>query len=121
IQQNLLSVLKKTCSMLNQEICPSIVWESAKKLPCNVAAQSSRHVFHKLASSCHAFTAVYNPSTDSEKETLAQPLTRKIPNLPFDYKHKSSTKVGNGAVVAIDGNFVAARWKQLRRQKKILK
>ncbi|XP_027334520.1 protein PTST, chloroplastic [Abrus precatorius] len=36
-----------------------IGWESAKKLPYNVPAQSSRWNFHRLASSCQAFTSVY--------------------------------------------------------------
>lgn len=82
-------------------------WESSKKLSCNVTALSSIRDFHRPASSCQAFTAVYpkrhficrpnsmpisleesasygdnslegeNPSRDSEEETLAQPLTRE--------------------------------------------
>ncbi|RDX68118.1 Protein PTST, chloroplastic, partial [Mucuna pruriens] len=112
----------ETQGIFFSNISRTIGWESAKKLPCNVAAQSSRHVFHKLASSCHAFTAVYprtcicransmpislqesasyggnsledeNPSIDSKEETLAQPLTREqIMALLADTQREKLTK-----------------------------
>ncbi|KAG4920352.1 hypothetical protein JHK86_049165 [Glycine max] len=86
-------------------ISRTIGWESIRKLPCNVAAQGSRRDFHRLASSCQAFTAVYprrsficransmpislqesasygdnsiedeDPYTDLEEEALAKPPT----------------------------------------------
>lgn len=104
-------------------ISRTIGWESAKKFQCNVAAQSSRRNIHRVASSCHAFTAVYprmpficrvnsmpvslqesasygdnsfedeDPSTDSEEETLAKPLTREqISALLADTQRSRLTK-----------------------------
>ncbi|KAL2333231.1 hypothetical protein Fmac_014444 [Flemingia macrophylla] len=97
----------ETQGILFSNISRTIGWESTKKLQSNVAAQSSRPNFHRLASSCHAFTAVYprrpficrvnsmsislqksasygnnsfedeDPSTEEEEETLAKPLTRE--------------------------------------------
>ncbi|CAJ1866728.1 unnamed protein product [Sphenostylis stenocarpa] len=96
----------QTQGMFFSNISRTLGWESAKKLPFNVAALSSTRDFHRLASSCQAFTAVYrrrhfisransmpislqesasygdnsvedeNPSIDSE-EILAKPLTRE--------------------------------------------
>ncbi|XP_020214149.1 protein PTST, chloroplastic isoform X1 [Cajanus cajan] len=104
-------------------ISRTIGWESAKKFQCNVAAQSSRRNIHRVASSCHAFTAVYprmpficrvnsmpvslqesasygdnsfedeDPSTDSEEETLAKPLTcEQISALLADTQRSRLTK-----------------------------
>ncbi|KAH1226480.1 Protein PTST, chloroplastic [Glycine max] len=95
----------ETQGIFFSNVSRTIGWESTKKLPCNVASQSSRWDFHRLASSHQAFTAVYprrpficransmpislqesasygdnsiedeDPSTDLEEETLAKPPT----------------------------------------------
>ena len=95
----------ETQGIFFSNISRTIGWESIRKLPCNVAAQGSRRDFHRLASSCQAFTAVYprrsficransmpislqesasygdnsiedeDPYTDLEEETLAKPPT----------------------------------------------
>ncbi|XP_047164699.1 protein PTST, chloroplastic isoform X2 [Vigna umbellata] len=97
----------ETRGVFFSNISRTIAWESSKKPPCTVAALSSTQDFHRLASSCQAFTSVYpkrhlicrpnsmpislqesasygdnslegeNPSIDSEEETLAQPPTRE--------------------------------------------
>ncbi|TKY47404.1 PTST protein [Spatholobus suberectus] len=113
----------ETQGIFFSNISRTIGWENTKKLPCNVAAQSSRQDFHRLASSCQAFTAVYprmpficransmpislqesasygdnsiedeDPSTGSEEETLAQPLTsEQIMALLADTERTKLTK-----------------------------
>ncbi|XP_022635110.1 protein PTST, chloroplastic isoform X2 [Vigna radiata var. radiata] len=97
----------ETRGVFFSNISRTVAWESSKKPPCTVAALSSTQDFHRLASSCQAFTSVYpkrhlicrpnsmpislqesasngdnslegeNPSIDSEEETLAQPPTRE--------------------------------------------
>ncbi|QCD98471.1 protein PTST, chloroplastic isoform X2 [Vigna unguiculata] len=97
----------ETRGVFFSNISRTIAWESSKKPPCTVAALSSTQDFHRLASSCQAFTSVNpkrhlicrpnsmptslqesasngdnslegeNPPIDSEVETLAQPPTRE--------------------------------------------
>ncbi|KAG4989685.1 hypothetical protein JHK84_032233 [Glycine max] len=104
----------ETQGIFFSNVSRTIGWESTKKLPCNVASQSSRWDFHRLASSHQAFTAVYprrpficransmpislqesasygdnsiedeDPSTDLEEETLAKPPTSEQLNVTED-------------------------------------
>eukprot|EP00256_Glycine_max_P058555 XP_014626710.1 protein PTST, chloroplastic isoform X2 [Glycine max] len=104
----------ETQGIFFSNISRTIGWESIRKLPCNVAAQGSRRDFHRLASSCQAFTAVYprrsficransmpislqesasygdnsiedeDPYTDLEEEALAKPPTSEQLNVKED-------------------------------------